>query len=210
MISIIVFSKTYASSRWCLEELVKIVECKEKANQVILPVFYDVDPSKVRKQTGGFGKALAQHQQRFGTKRVSQWKTALTKVANFSGWDLQNDADGYESKLIDKIVEKVLQVVNQTFFNVAKYPVGIHTRGNEAIETMIINLPKEVHLSTKVFSKMSRLRLLRILSMNANGPLKYLPKELRLLVWNNCPLKYIPSDLCLKKLVILEITNSNI
>ncbi|XP_019150987.1 PREDICTED: disease resistance protein TAO1-like [Ipomoea nil] len=127
-ISIIVFSKTYASSRWCLEELVKIVECKEKANQVVLPVFYDVDPSQVRKQTGEFGEALAQHQQRFGTKKVSQWKTALTKVANFSGWDLLNDADGYESKFIDKIVENVLQVVNHTYLNVAKYPVGIHSR----------------------------------------------------------------------------------
>ncbi|XP_019151053.1 PREDICTED: TMV resistance protein N-like [Ipomoea nil] len=135
-ISIIVFSKTYASSRWCLEELVKIVECKEKVNQVVFPVFYDVDPSEVRKQTGGFGDALAQHQQQFGTKKLSQWKTALTKVANFCGWDLQNDVDGYESKFIDKIVEKVLHVVNRTFFNVAKYPVGIHTRVREIFSSL--------------------------------------------------------------------------
>ncbi|XP_031096328.1 disease resistance protein TAO1-like [Ipomoea triloba] len=135
-ISIIVFSKTYASSRWCLEELVEIVECKEKVNQVVFPIFYDVDPSEVRKQTGGFGDALAQHQQQFGTKKVSQWKTALTKVANFSGWDLQNDADGYESKFIDNIVEKVLHVVNRTFLNVAKYPVGIHTRVREILSLL--------------------------------------------------------------------------
>ena len=29
MISIIVFSKNYASSSWCLDELVKILECKK-------------------------------------------------------------------------------------------------------------------------------------------------------------------------------------
>ncbi|XP_031093391.1 disease resistance protein TAO1-like [Ipomoea triloba] len=133
MVSIIVFSKTYASSHWCLEEVVKIVECKEKANQVVLPVFYDVDPSEVRNQTGGFGVALALHQQLFGTEKVCQWKTTLTKVANFSGWDLRNIADGYESKFIDNIVEKVLQVVNHTYFDVAKYPIGIHARVKEVL-----------------------------------------------------------------------------
>ncbi|XP_031093812.1 TMV resistance protein N-like [Ipomoea triloba] len=127
-ISIIVFSKTYASSRWCLEEVVKIVECKEMANQVVFPIFYDVSPSEVRKQTGGFADAFSQHQQRFKPEKVSQWKTALNKVADFSGWNLQNYADGYESKFIDKIVENVLQVVNRTYLNVAKYPVGIHAR----------------------------------------------------------------------------------
>nr|GMD08041.1 TMV resistance protein N-like [Ipomoea batatas] len=72
-----------------------LIECKEKANQVVLPVFYDVDPFEVHDQTGGFGVALALHQQRFGTEKVSQWKTILTKVANFSGWDLRNIADRY-------------------------------------------------------------------------------------------------------------------
>ncbi|WMV26126.1 hypothetical protein MTR67_019511 [Solanum verrucosum] len=29
-VSIVVFSKYYASSSWCIEELVKVLECKEK------------------------------------------------------------------------------------------------------------------------------------------------------------------------------------
>ncbi|XP_019150986.1 PREDICTED: disease resistance protein TAO1-like [Ipomoea nil] len=136
MVSIIVFSKTYASSRWCLEEVVKIVECKEKAKQVVLPVFYHVDPSEVRNQTGEFGVALALHQQRFGTEKVSQWKTTLTKVANFSGWDLRNIADGYESTFIDNIVENVLQVVNPTYFDVSKYLVGIHARVKDILSLL--------------------------------------------------------------------------
>ena len=37
-ISIIVFSKNYATSTWCLDELVKILECKKKG-QVVFPVF---------------------------------------------------------------------------------------------------------------------------------------------------------------------------
>ena len=48
-ISIVVFSKGYATSTWCLEELANIMECRDKKGQVVLPVFYDIDPSDVRK-----------------------------------------------------------------------------------------------------------------------------------------------------------------
>jgi len=48
-VAVIVFSRNYAMSRWCLNELVKIMECKEEENgQTVIPVFYDVDPSHVR------------------------------------------------------------------------------------------------------------------------------------------------------------------
>jgi len=57
-VSIIVFSRNYAESGWCLEELVKIMECYRTIGQIVLPVFYDVDPSEVRHQTGEFGKAF--------------------------------------------------------------------------------------------------------------------------------------------------------
>ncbi|CAN6971194.1 unnamed protein product [Brassica rapa subsp. trilocularis] len=58
-ISIVVLSKNYASSSWCLDELVEIFKCKEDKNQIVMTVFYSgVDPSDVRKQTGDFGKAF--------------------------------------------------------------------------------------------------------------------------------------------------------
>ena len=53
-VSIIVFSKNYASSSWCLNELAKIIECTKK----VLPIFYQVPPSEVRKQKGDFGTVL--------------------------------------------------------------------------------------------------------------------------------------------------------
>ena len=90
-ISIVVFSQTYASSRWCLDELLKILECKETKGQMVLPVFYKVDPSDVRNQKKSFEKALAKHQERFKDDiKVQRWKAALTQVANLSGWHLEN------------------------------------------------------------------------------------------------------------------------
>ncbi|XP_019163174.1 PREDICTED: TMV resistance protein N-like [Ipomoea nil] len=86
-ISIVVFSKNYANSKWCLNELVKIVECKKKLGQKILPIFYHVTPSEVRNQTDEFGEALDQHKERYGELKVNEWKTALTTVANLSGYD---------------------------------------------------------------------------------------------------------------------------
>ncbi|XP_019159972.1 PREDICTED: TMV resistance protein N-like [Ipomoea nil] len=135
-ISIIVFSKTYAQSRWCLDELVKILNCKKNFQQMVLPIFYNVDPSEVRKQTGEFSKALAQHRQRFDDKKVDEWKVALTTVADLSGWDLQTMTNGYESKFIKKITEEVLREVNRTYMNVAKYPVGIQSRVRDILHLL--------------------------------------------------------------------------
>ncbi|MED6197377.1 hypothetical protein PIB30_055887 [Stylosanthes scabra] len=54
-ISVVVLSRHYANSRWCLQELENIMECRRAISQVVVPVFYGVDPSDVRNQTGLFG-----------------------------------------------------------------------------------------------------------------------------------------------------------
>lgn len=51
-IAIVLLSKNYASSSWCLNELVEIMKCREEIGQTVMTVFYEVDPSHVRKQTG--------------------------------------------------------------------------------------------------------------------------------------------------------------
>ena len=89
-IAIIVFSRNYAASRWCLDELVKIMECKQSLQQMVLPVFYDVDPSDVRNQKGSLEIAFASHEKRFEKGKVARWRAALTEAANLSGVDLQN------------------------------------------------------------------------------------------------------------------------
>ena len=91
-ISIIVFSKNYATSTWCLDELVKILECKKKG-QVVFPVFYKVDPSEVRSQKGKFGEALAKHEESFkyDMNKVQIWRAALNEAGNLSGWHYKNE-----------------------------------------------------------------------------------------------------------------------
>lgn len=55
---IVVFSKNYASSTWCLRELAHICNCIEISPRHVLPIFYDVGPSEVRKQSGSYEKPL--------------------------------------------------------------------------------------------------------------------------------------------------------
>ena len=87
--SVIVFSENYAHSRWCLDELVKIMECQKDPAHVVFPIFYHVDPSHVRKQEGSFGAAFADYEENWKNK-IPRWRTALTEAANLSGWHLQD------------------------------------------------------------------------------------------------------------------------
>lgn len=88
-LSVIVFSKNYGNSKWCLDELVKILECRRMRGQIVLPVFYDIDPSHVRNQTGTYAEAFEKHERNLQGQmhKVQKWREALKEAANFSGWD---------------------------------------------------------------------------------------------------------------------------
>ncbi|XP_034674528.1 disease resistance protein RPV1-like [Vitis riparia] len=113
--SIIVLSENYASSKWCLEELVEILECRRTKNQRVVPIFYNVDPSHVRYQTRSFGEALSKHEKNLKIKeKVLTWRKALTQVANLSGLHSLNKP---EAQLIEEImvdISKDLKCVPST------------------------------------------------------------------------------------------------
>ena len=87
----VIFSEHYASSSWCLDELVHILECRDRIGQVVVPVFYDVDPSHVRKQKESYESAFDELEKRFEGRmdKVKAWRAALIVAANLSGFDSQ-------------------------------------------------------------------------------------------------------------------------
>ncbi|XP_060183988.1 TMV resistance protein N-like isoform X2 [Lycium barbarum] len=130
MIAIIIFSQNYAASSWCLDELVKITECMKLSGQIVLPIFYDVDPLAVRKQKASVGEFFAKHELNFkdDEERVKRWRTAMTEAANQSGWDLPNIANGHESKCIQLIVKCVTEKIGHTACDATENLVGIRSR----------------------------------------------------------------------------------
>ncbi|XP_034675714.1 disease resistance protein RPV1-like isoform X2 [Vitis riparia] len=138
--AIIVFSKTYAHSKWCLEELVKIMKCKEEREQmVVIPIFYHVDPSEVRNQTGIYGEAFTHHEENADEERkekIRKWKTALRQASNLAGYDATNR---YESELIDEIIENVSRSFPKTL-DVNENIVGMDSRLERLISLLKIEL----------------------------------------------------------------------
>ncbi|PWA54488.1 toll/interleukin-1 receptor (TIR) domain-containing protein [Artemisia annua] len=88
---IIVFSKDYAGSSWCLDELVKIMECRKASEQTAYPIFYDVEPTEIRKQSGAVEKAFEKHENKAA---AGKWRQALKEAADLAGWELKKTANG--------------------------------------------------------------------------------------------------------------------
>uniref|UniRef100_A0A7N2MS11 ADP-ribosyl cyclase/cyclic ADP-ribose hydrolase n=1 Tax=Quercus lobata TaxID=97700 RepID=A0A7N2MS11_QUELO len=121
-IAVIVFSENYANSKWCLDELVAIMDCKSSTSKrrckcketlTVLPIFYHVSPSEVREQKGNFAEALPK-----GPKK--KWREALTESAKLSGFPLTKDSS--ESKYIEQIVETISKTLNRESLSAA--PAG--------------------------------------------------------------------------------------
>ncbi|XP_024641925.2 disease resistance protein RPV1 isoform X2 [Medicago truncatula] len=130
-ICIPIFSANYASSSFCLDELVHIIHCYKTKSCLVLPVFYGVDPTDVRRHTCSYGEYLTKHEEGFqnnekNMERLRQWKMALTQAANLSGYHYSPHE--YEHKFIEKIVQYISNNINHDFLNVAKYPVGLQSR----------------------------------------------------------------------------------
>ncbi|XP_068478251.1 disease resistance protein RUN1-like isoform X2 [Phaseolus vulgaris] len=135
-VAIVVFTKSYSQSSWCLHQLQQIIKWHQTYCRHVLPVYYEIEPSDVRLQKGDFGKAFkATAEQTFSGQQLehgmSRWSHALTKAANFFGWDERNHRN--DAELVEKIVKSVLSL---PVLSATKFPVGLHSRVEDVIRTI--------------------------------------------------------------------------
>ncbi|KAH9726177.1 ADP-ribosyl cyclase/cyclic ADP-ribose hydrolase [Citrus sinensis] len=145
-ISVIVFSESYASSRWCLDELVKILDCKKEYAQIVIPVFYRVDPSDVRNQTGSFGDSFSKLEERLkeNTEKLQSWRNALEEAASLCGFHSPNIR--CESELTNEVVNHILKRLDEVFHprDNKNQLVGVESTVEE-IESLLAVESKDVY-----------------------------------------------------------------
>lgn len=95
-VHVAIFSPRYAESKWCLDELIFMLESKAH----IIPVFHGVKPAELRSTGGKYGvyaQALDKLEKnrtgegklRYDSNTIEKWRKALYEVAEISGFDLQ-------------------------------------------------------------------------------------------------------------------------
>ncbi|KAF3440404.1 hypothetical protein FNV43_RR18688 [Rhamnella rubrinervis] len=96
-----------------------------KPRNSVIPIFYCVDPSTVRNQTGSYATAFSNHEKNYNEgqqmEKVNRWRYALSAVSNLSGWHLK---DGGESKFIQNIIQDVARRLNDTPEELISNPNG--------------------------------------------------------------------------------------
>ncbi|KAI9073782.1 hypothetical protein K1719_044279 [Acacia pycnantha] len=120
MISLVIFSKDNASSKWCLEELLKIMECKETNEQIVIPIFYNLNPSNVSHLKRTYADAFAKHEEESmnNMEKLRIWRSSFTKIANLSGITIHQifnkcSRKSRDSKLLVGIYQNFSELLNQ-------------------------------------------------------------------------------------------------
>ncbi|KAL4585957.1 hypothetical protein LXL04_010585 [Taraxacum kok-saghyz] len=141
---IIVFSKNYASSSWCLKELSKIMECQDGKKRIAYPLFHNVDPSDIRRQSRPVGRAIAKH--KADKQIIKIWKKALEDAGNLVGWDLKKIANGHEAEAVDQIVKEISVKLRSVHLSKDENLVGMESRMQNLELSLGIGLDDEVRM----------------------------------------------------------------
>ncbi|RXI08497.1 hypothetical protein DVH24_022641 [Malus domestica] len=148
-LSIVVFSENYASSRCCLDQLVQILECGHRMSHPLVPVFYGVDSSDVRRATGCFGEAFEKYDHQMN-EAAHRWRAALTEATGSVGWDIKEYRN--EAEPIKEIVQHVFDKLIHFSWSarLGKYDVFLNFRGEDTRKSFVSHLYKA--LSQKVIN----------------------------------------------------------
>lgn len=87
-VSIALLSNGYASSQWCLKELVSMMECRRRTNLLVLPIFYCLTPIQFQNQMEHYVTNLCNTTNCVSTTILEGWRDVVTEVGGLTrGWN---------------------------------------------------------------------------------------------------------------------------
>ncbi|XP_023633293.1 protein PHLOEM PROTEIN 2-LIKE A5 isoform X2 [Capsella rubella] len=108
-IALVIFSKDYTTSKWCLDELAEIKKCKDQGHLRVIPIFYKIEPLVVKQLRGKFGdgfrdmKRNHQHE----PERTQEWKDALVSIPLIKGMSLPEQSNMTDRDFINSMVDDI-------------------------------------------------------------------------------------------------------
>ncbi|KAG8480094.1 hypothetical protein CXB51_025368 [Gossypium anomalum] len=150
-LSIIILSKDYASSKSCLAEVSCIMDCNRTQQQIVLPIFYHVDPSDVRNLGGSFKTSFNDHESK-SLDQVQGWKNSFAEVGKLKGWHIEGGKfDRPETDYIKDIVEYVIKKLMNNKSSIAFEELRENTKTRDEIfrnNFLSKVLNQEIHILT--------------------------------------------------------------
>eukprot|EP00253_Pinus_taeda_P005956 PITA_05956 len=159
-VHVAIFSTNYCESHWCLDELLLMLKSKQESGSTIIPVFYHVKPSELRRPKGGNGvyarglrtleeketydSHTRQNKLRYDLGTIEKWRQALSEVADISGFELEEYNGCDEGQLLVDVSERVLEIVSKTPLDVSKYPTGLDDKLKDFEEKVSLQHHKDV------------------------------------------------------------------
>ncbi|XP_059065049.1 disease resistance protein Roq1 isoform X2 [Cryptomeria japonica] len=132
-VQIAIFSKGYAESSWCLDELVLMLQ---QTDALFIPVFYNVQPWELRhiddkkkmkkKKKSQYAAAFSDYRMKGrNLDKLDEWKKALASAADISGYELSLQQEDLCEKIVSRVVQVVQEKEKSIPLHVAKYPIGL-------------------------------------------------------------------------------------
>nr|CAC35323.1 Ngc-A protein [Linum usitatissimum] len=142
-----ILTQNYASSKWCLQELAKMVNCwknggEAKGQHIIIPVFYFMDPRDVRHpDSGPYKESFEQHNLKHDPETILEWKGALQEVGKMKGWHI-SELTG-QGAVVDKIFTEVELHLRANYTLATDELVGIDFSVDEMVKLLNLDSTSE-------------------------------------------------------------------